>query len=165
MRQHLTFETVFADRKNLLLYFIEQIVHFILLFERTAHAFSAGGDDLAQNVFVANDLEVVADIRRSRHKREKTRDERSAADGFEQVPVAENLREGDQVDALTGIPEFDQHVVNRLVCRDVEIFSVNFLDAFRDDFTRRNEHRAENTLLGLYAVRQRSVNILGRTCE
>ena len=62
------------------------------------------------------------------------------------------------------IPKLDQHHVNGLVRRNVKIFLVNFLDAFRDDFARRNEHRTEHALLRFDAVRQRSVNILRRSC-
>ena len=64
-----------------------------------------------------------------------------------------------------GVPELDQDDVNRLVRRNVEIFLVNFLDAFRDDFARRDEHGTEHALLGLDAVRQGPVNILRGSCE
>src|SRR6516162_4205042 len=47
---------------------------------------------------------------------------------------------------------------------NVKIFLVNFLDTFRDRLTRRDKHRTENALLGFYAMRRRSVNILRRTC-
>ena len=49
--------------------------------------------------------------------------------------------------------------------RNVEIVLVNFLDRFRDDFARRDEHRAEHALLRFHAVRQRSVNIRRRSCD
>jgi hypothetical protein len=49
--------------------------------------------------------------------------------------------------------------------RDVEIFLINFLDAFRDDFARRDEHGTEHALLGFDAVGERSVNILRGRCE
>ena len=114
----------------------------------------------AQDVFVANDLEVIADICRRRDESEKAGDERRAADCLEHIPIAQDLRERDQVDPLTGIPEIDQHGVNRLVRRNVEIFFVNLLDRFRDDVARRDEHRTENALLRLHAVGQGAVNIL-----
>ena len=94
----------------------------------------------AQNVFVANDLEVVLHVGRRRNEREKARDKCRAADAVEQIPIAQHLRERDQVDALSGVPKIDQNVVDRLVRGDVEIFFVNFLDAFRDGFARRDEH-------------------------
>ena len=87
-----------------------------------------------------------------------------AADRIEQVPVTQRLREGDQVDALAGIPELDQHGVDRLVRGNVEVFLVNFLDAFRDDFARRDEHGTEHALLGFDAMRQRPTNILWKRC-
>jgi hypothetical protein len=69
------------------------------------------------------------------------------------------LGEGDQIGALTGIPKIDQHGVDRLVRRDVEIVLVNLLDRFRNDVPRRDEHRAQHALLRLHAVGKGAVNI------
>ena len=111
-------------------------------------------------IFVPDDIEVVADVRRRRDESEKAGDERSAADSLEQVPVAQNLGESDQVDAVVGVPEIDQNGVNRLMRRDVEILLVDlFLDHGGDGIAGRDEHRAEHALLRLDAVRQGAVNI------
>ena len=59
-RKHLPFEAVFADGEDLLFHFVEQIVHLVLLFVSAAHALGGGRNDLAQDVFVANDLEVIS---------------------------------------------------------------------------------------------------------
>src|SRR5207244_11583343 len=66
-REHLAFETVFADGENPLLYFVEKIADLILLFVSAAHAFGGGGDDGAQNVFVPDDFEVIAEVRGRRY--------------------------------------------------------------------------------------------------
>ncbi len=163
--QGLAFETIFADGVDFLLYFVEQVVDLVLLFVGAARAFRAGADDLAQDVFVADDLEVVTDIGGGRDEGEKARDKRSAADRIEQVPIAQHLRKCDQVDPGAGIPKIDQDAINRLVGRDVEILLVNFLDDFRDDVAGRDEHGTEHALLGLDAVGEGAVNICGRTCE
>ena len=126
----------------------------VLFLERSADALGARGDDLPQDVFVADDLEVVGHVRRRRHEGEKAGYRRGAADSFQQVSIAQNLGEGDQVDALSGIPQLDEDEVNRLVRGNVEVVLVNFLDAFRDDFARRDQHRTQDALLRLYAVRQ-----------
>ena len=76
MVRALTFETIFADGVDFLLYFVEQVVDLLLLFVGAARAFRAGADDFAQNVFVADDLEVVADICGGRDEGEKARDKR-----------------------------------------------------------------------------------------
>ena len=55
--------------------------------------------------------------------------------------------------SLTGIPEIDQHGINRLVRWNVEIVFVNLFNRFRNDVAGRDEHRAEHTLFRLYAVR------------
>ena len=67
--------------KNPLFHFIEQIAHVVLFFESAPHAFRGSGDDLAQNVFVADDLEVIPDICRGRHEREETGHEWSGLPG------------------------------------------------------------------------------------
>ena len=161
---HLSFEAIFADRENLLFHFIEEVVDLILFFEGTPDAFGAGGDDLPEDVFLANDLKVVSNVRRRGHEGEKAGDERRAADGVEHISIAQNLREGDQVDPLRRIPEFDQMSVDRLVRGNVEIRLVNFLDAFRDGFTRRDEHGTEHALLCFHAVGERPTNILWKSC-
>ena len=51
-----------------------KIVHFVLFLVSATHAFGAGGDDLAQNIFVANNLEVVVKIRRRRDEGEQAGD-------------------------------------------------------------------------------------------
>ena len=94
-REHLPFEAVFTDRKDSLLYFIEKVAHFVLFLVGAAHALGGSGNDLAQNVFVADDLEVVADVRGSRHKGKQASDKRGAADTLEQISIAQHLRERD----------------------------------------------------------------------
>ena len=138
--KHLAFETVFAHGENPLLHFVEQVIDLVLLFVRATHALGGGRNDLAQNVFVANDFEVVPDVRCRRNEREQLSYEHRAADAIEEVPIAEHLCERDQVNALSGVPKIDKNVVDGSVRRDIEIFLVNFLDAFRDCFTRRDEH-------------------------
>ncbi len=144
-------------------HFVEQVVDLVLVVVGTARALGAGADDLAQNVFVADDLEVVADVCGRRDESEKAGDERRAADQVEQVPITQDLREGDEVDALAGIPKIDEDGVDRLVGGDVEIVLVDLLDHFRDRVAGRDEHGAEHALLGFDAVGEGAVNIYGRT--
>src|SRR5437867_6710748 len=80
------------------------------------------------------------------------------------MSVARHLGESGQIDRLTCVPKIDQHAVDRLMRRDVEVFLINFLDHFGDCVPWRNEHRTEHALLGFYAVRRSAVNILRRTC-
>ena len=162
---HLAFESIFADREDFLLHFVEQIVHLVLFFEGATHALRAGGDDLAQDEFVPDDLEVVGHVRGRRHEGEEIRDRRRAADRVERIPIAQDLRERDQVDALARVPEFHQRGIDDLVRRDVEILLVNFLHALRDDIARRDEHGTEHALLRLDAMRQRPPNILWGSCR
>ena len=69
-REQLTSETIVADVKNFLLYLIEQCAHFTLFFVGATNALSAGADDLPQHVFVADNLEVIINIRCRWHERE-----------------------------------------------------------------------------------------------
>ena len=87
--QDLALETIFADGENFLFYFVEKRSHFVLFLVGATHAFGAGDDDLAENIFVANDLEVVIDVRRGRDEGEKAGDERGAADCLEHILVAQ----------------------------------------------------------------------------
>src|SRR5262249_35132677 len=81
--KHLASEPVFADGEDFLFHFVEQIVHFILFFVRASHALGGGGNDLTQDVFVANDLQVVLHICCGRNERKQVGDERGAADAVE----------------------------------------------------------------------------------
>jgi hypothetical protein len=76
-------EALVADREDFLFHFVEEIIDFVLLFVGTARAFRAGADDLAQDVFVPHDLEVITDVGRCRHEGEKVRDEGGAANCLE----------------------------------------------------------------------------------
>src|SRR5207302_8482174 len=106
-REHLAFEAIFADGKDSLFYFVEQIVHLVLLLVGAAHALSGGGNDFPQNVLVANDLQVVLHVRRSWNESEKAGDERRAAYAVKQVAITQYLGERDQIDCLSCIPKID----------------------------------------------------------
>src|SRR5207302_1505275 len=96
-----------------------------LLFVSAPHTLGRGNDDLPQNVFVANDLQVITDVRGGWDEREQAGNKSRAADGLEQVPVAQKLRERDQVNPLIGIPQLHQRVVDRLVRGNVKVFLGN----------------------------------------
>src|SRR6202022_3593474 len=82
-REHLALEAIFTDGENFLFYLVEKISHFVLFFVAATNAFGGGGDDGAQDVFVPDDLEVIAEVRGRRHKGEKARYQGRAADSFE----------------------------------------------------------------------------------
>src|SRR5438093_409996 len=163
-RKQLAFEAVFAHGENALFYFVEQIVYLVLFLVSTAHALGGGRNDFPQDVLVANDVEVVADVRGGWNEGEQTRDERRAADTVKKMPITQYLRKRDQVDRLRRIPKIDENVVNRPVRGNVKVFFVNLFDAFRDSFTRGDQHRPQNALLRVHAMRRGAVNILRRTC-
>ena len=91
----MAFETILAHSENPLLHLIEEIVDFVLFLVRATNALSRSGDDLSQNVFIANNLEVITDIGGGRNKRVKACDKSRPANGLEQIPIAQNLRESD----------------------------------------------------------------------
>src|SRR5213596_172398 len=163
-REQLAFETVFAHGENALFHFVEQIVYLVLFLVSTAHALGGGGNDFPQDVLVANDVEVVADVRGGRNKGEQTCNERRAANAVEKMSITQHLSKRDQVDRLRRVPKIDENIVDRPVRRDVEVFFVNFFDAFCDSFTRGDQHRPQNALLRVNALRRGAVNILRRTC-
>ena len=162
--QELAPETVVADLENIVFYFIKERPYFALFLVSAAHPFGASEDDLAENIFVADDLEVVVDIRRRRDKGEQTGHERGAPDCFQHILVAQCLGEGDEIDRLARAPLLHQNAKDRLMRRNVKVFLFDLFNAFRDDVLRRDQHRTEHTLLGFDAMRWRTVNILCRTC-
>src|SRR5438132_1656001 len=81
-----------------------QAVDFVLFLVRAPNALGRSGDDLSQNVFIANNLEVITDIGGGRNKRIKACNKSRATDGLEQIPIAENLGEGDQINRLSHVP-------------------------------------------------------------
>src|SRR5207244_6821656 len=107
-----------------------------------------------QNVLVANDLQVVLHVRRSWNESEKAGDERRAAYAVENVAITQDLRERDQIDCLPRVPKIDKNAINRPVRRNVKVFFVNFLDAFRDGFSRRDKHRPQHALLRINTMRR-----------
>src|SRR6266571_4879043 len=135
-RKHLAFEAVFAHGENALFHFVEQIVYLVLFLVRAANTLGGGGNNLPKDVLVANNLEVVADVCGGGNESEKAGDKGCAADGVKKMPITQHLSEGDQVNRLRRVPKIDKNVVNRPVRGDVKVFFVNFLDAFRDRFTR-----------------------------
>src|ERR1051326_7027872 len=164
-REQLAFEAIFAHGENALFHFVEQIVYLVLFLVSAADALGGGGNDLAENVLVANDFEIVADVRGSGNEGEQTRHKRRAAHGVKKMPITQDLSERHKGDRLRRVPEIDQDIVNRPVRGHVKVFLVNFLDAFRDRFSRRNQHRPEHPLLRVNAMRGCTVNILRRTCR
>src|SRR6266481_1226885 len=80
------------------------------------------------------------------------------------MPVTQHLGECDQVDRFSYVPKIDKNAVDRSMRRNVKVIFVNFLDAFRNGFSRRNKHRSQDALLRINAVRGGTVNILRRTC-
>ena len=138
--EEVSLEPVVTDSEDVMFYFIEERADFALFFVGTPHALGAGHDDLAKDVFVANDFEVVINIRCRRHKREQARHKRCAADRFEDILITQCLGKGDEVDRLADAPLLHQNAKYRLVSGNVKILLFDFLDAFRDNLLRRDQH-------------------------
>ena len=107
--QELAPETIVADLENIVFYLIEKRPHFALFLVRATHAFGAGDDDLAENIFVADDLEVVIDIRCRRDKGEQAGHERGATDCFQHILVAQRLGKSNEIDRLARAPLLHQN--------------------------------------------------------
>src|SRR5436190_14319090 len=111
-RKQLAFETVFAHGENALFHFVEQIVYLVLFLVSAAHALGGSGNDFPQDVLVANDVEVVADVGGGWNESEKAGDKCSAADAVKKMPITQDLSERDQVNRLRRVPKIDKNVVN-----------------------------------------------------
>ena len=79
-------------------------------------------------------------VRRSWNESEQAGDERRAAYVFQKMPITQHLGKRDQVDRLPRVPKIDKNVLDRPVRGNVKVFFVNFLDAFRYGFSRRDKH-------------------------
>src|SRR6266545_3585798 len=86
-REHLAFEPVFADGEDSLFYFIENIIYFVLFLVGPSNALCGRRDDLAENMFVSDDVEVVLHVRCRRHEREEGSDKGGATDRIKQIPI------------------------------------------------------------------------------
>src|SRR6266498_3771168 len=109
-REHLAFEAVFAHGENALFHFVEQIVYLVLFLVSAAHALGGGGNILKKNVFVANDVEVVADVCGGWNEGEKAGDKCRAADAVKKMAITQHLGERDEVDRLRRVPKIDKNV-------------------------------------------------------
>jgi len=87
----------FADPQNIALHFIHQRIHFAFIIVNPADDVGAGMDHLPEQIFLLNDVEVIAEICRRRNRVGERSEIGESANLLEQLFVLEMLLEGDDV--------------------------------------------------------------------
>ena len=117
------------------------------------HDLLARADEPAQRRHLLDDARVVLDVRRGRDERCELGDARLSAGGVELRALLELVDERDRVDRLALRPQRERRAVDLRVALAVEVGRVEDL-ADRPDRDGREQHRAENRLLGLEILRR-----------
>src|SRR5688500_365668 len=114
-------------------------------------------------MFLANDLDVIFEVRGGRDGIGKGRKVRNAADGLELVLELEVFLNGDEVDRLLRVIHFDQRVENDLVPEVVEDFHTFFelLEAGAEAIAGRKHHATQDALFGFDGMRRQAVQTRG----
>jgi|SRR5262249_25368515 len=123
-----------SERDYTALQFVEHAERiFSLQFHRATDRNLGCADRLAENVFVANDLDIIAHVRSRRDESAQVRDEMRAAYAFEQLSVAQRISDRDEINRFLGVVHVAQHGVDRPVRRDVKVLLAESLfDALGD---------------------------------
>ena len=150
----------FADLQNVALDFVHQHVHLALELVHAPNDVGAGVDHFPQEKLFLNDVQVVAQVRRARHRIRQRCEIRDAADLFEQLLVLEPLLDGDDVNRLARVVHLGQRGEDSLVPQVVKHFAVGleFFDAHAHAFVGREQHAAEDALLGRRRMRRQAVH-------
>ena len=117
------------------------------------HDLLAGADEPAQSRHLLDDARVVLDVGCRRDERGELRDARLAAGGVELGALLELVDERDRIDGLALRPQRERRAVHLRVALAVEVGRVEDL-ADRADGDGREQHRAENRLLGFEILRR-----------
>ena len=107
-RNNLRFDVFSSDRKNLFLSLIQQRLDFPLLIVALSRKPVAGGDQPAQDVLLANDIDVVACVGGGRNKVVEIAQIFRTADLFQLISIFESLLERDEIDWLALIAELER---------------------------------------------------------
>ena len=113
----------------------------------------ARADESAQRRHLLDDARVVLDVRRRRDERRELDDARLSARGLELGALVELVDQRDRVDRLALRPQRERRAVHLRVALAIEVGRVEDL-AHRADGDRREQHRAEDRLLGLEVLRR-----------
>ena len=152
----------FADAQNVALHLVQQRVHLALVIINPPDDFRAGLDHFPQQEFFPDDVEVIGQVRRARHRVLQLRQIGDAADLLQQLLVLEPLLQRDDVNRLARVDTSppasrkwsDAAGRKTLPCRRLE-----FLDALAHALVRRKQHAAQHALLGFRGMRRQPVHV------
>ena len=140
---------------------IEYLFRRLRLVEALGHDFVRNTDHLAKQRFLSNEFDVVVDVDQMRNAVEQAREIGNASRRFELRCADKLFLDGDQVDRLRFLDKVDHPPVNDAMRIQVEVFGLQILQNPIVIFVV-DEYGAENGLLGVDVMRERSFERLRR---
>ena len=131
---------------------IDEIGDLALALLAQPHDLLARADEPAQRRHLLDDARVVLDVRRGGDERRELGDARLPAGGVELGTLLELVDERDRIDRLALRPQRERRAIDLRVALAVEVGCVEDL-ADRAHRDGREQHRAENRLLGFEVLR------------
>ena len=131
---------------------IDEVGDLALALLAQSHDLLARADEPAQRRHLLDDARVVLDVRRGGDERRELGDARLPAGGVELGALLELVDERDRVDRLALRPQRERRAIDLRVALAVEVGCVEDL-ADRAHRDGREQHRAENRLLGFEVLR------------
>src|SRR3989338_2588261 len=110
-------------------------------------------DELPENVFLPENVEVVLDVRRRRLRREDLMEVFGAADPVEKLGIGQPLRDGDEVDRLVRAVHLQDCFVDGAMGGAVEMIRAGFFRTHMQGFLRGEKRAAQNGNFRLFAER------------
>ena len=156
-------DTVLADLEDVAFDFVDQAVDFAFVFVNAADHAGAGLDHLPQDMFFADDFDVVIEVRGGRNGVGQGGEVGNAADRFELVLQLQVFLERDDVDRLFRVVHLDQRVENDLVAEVVEDLDafLEFFEASAEAIVRAEHHATEDTLFGFDGMGRKAIEAGG----
>ena len=158
-RNNFGFDVFSGDRKNLFFSFIQQRFDFPLLIVALSRKPVAGGDQPAQDILLADDIDVVARVGGGGNKVVKIAQKFRSADLFQLISIFESLLERDEVDWFALVAELEHQAIDDLVRRNVECLRPKVENANVGYLPRRKQQGTKDSLFPIFAEWQRARNL------
>ena len=147
-RRHLLFEAVLGDVEDLFLHLVEQHLWPVLFVVAALRKFGADPDDPPQHMLREQVLDVMRNVRRRGEEDGKLVQVGWAADGLQQVPIAQVLRDGDELHRPVRFADVAKGLEELLVRRQIKgvLGDALFAAEVQDLFGRKQNGRENASL-------------------
>ena len=139
-----------SQRKDRLLGVVEYHVGVVLFGQCLARDRVARPDQIANDRFVADDLDILFDIRKMRQAECEIRDRRDAADRFKRAFFFQLFADQDRIDLLLLFKKRDHRRKNTAIKRRIKILRLKMLDRLSNHRIIK-QYRTQNNALALFA--------------